>query len=136
LKEFLRSHQRLRSDKVARTLIYEKLPELNRVSFRTSIQRLITHYGVDLTDLWPVTDTGDDISLLGIRNALIHGRTFTDPQRYSLIAAREHLHWTIERLLLGFFEWPTARSTVSKEYLERNRAMHKGWDADRKALSA
>lgn len=136
LKNFLKSHKLLSSNPTGRKLLYEKLPELNRVAFGTSVLRLCEHYSVSLDDLWPVSNIDGGISLLGIRNKLIHGGTLTHAQGYALMAAREHLQWTVERLLLGFFEWPISNSTISKEYLEKHLAMYKGWESDRQALSA
>ena len=136
LKDFLKSHKLLGSNPTARKLLYEKLPELNRVAFGNSVLSLCKHYSVSLEHLWPVTDNDGGISLLGIRNKLIHGGTLTHTQGYALMAARDHLQWTIERLLLGFFNWPISYSTVSKEYLEKNLAMYKGWDTDRQTLSS
>lgn len=135
LKTFLKSHAVLSSTPNARKLLYEKLPELNRVAFGTSALRLCESYSVNVDDLWPLTDNDGGLSLLGIRNKLIHGGTLTHTQGYALMAAREHLQWTVERLLLGLFEWPVSDTTVSKEYLEKNLAMYKGWKTDRQALS-
>ncbi len=136
LKDFLKSHKLLSSNPTGRKLLYEKLPELNRVAFGNSVLSLCKHYSVSLDHLWPVTDNDGGISLLGIRNKLIHGGTLTHAQGSALMVAREHLQWTIERLLLGFFNWPISYSTASKEYLEKNLAMYKGWDTDRQALSS
>jgi hypothetical protein len=135
LKAWLKIYSQLNSDKNKRTLVYEKIPELNRISFATVVKRLCDFYSVDLGDLWPLLKNPKGISLSEIRNMLVHGKTFNPLQLRALIVAKEHLLWIMERLILAVLGWPISRSRVNKDYLAHYMACYKDWEKDQKILS-
>jgi len=135
LKIFIKKYPLFSDKKNKRKLIYEKLPELNRVSFATAFKSFCEHYHIELSDLWPVVDRKDGISLSDIRNKLIHGDSFGRRQERALMSAAEHLGWIVERSLLRVLDWPIAKSKVSKEFLLKNFTMANEWIEDRKILS-
>lgn len=135
LKKWLKKCPPLSNDKNKRVLIYEKIPELNRISFSTAFNYLCNFHSVDLSDLWPVLKNNNGISLAEIRNKLTHGEYFDPLQSRALIAAKEHLQWIMERLTLSLLDWPISRSYVNKDFLSRNMACYKEWKEDQKILS-
>lgn len=94
-----------------------KLSELNRVSFGSAFETFCQNFQVDLSDLWPVADSSEGISLMKIRNLLVHGEHFGPEQYKGMVVAREHLRWTVERMVLGVLHWPVDNSRVSSGYL-------------------
>jgi len=135
MEQFVKRHPLFSEDKNKRKLIYDKLPELIRVSFPAAFDSFCESYKLDLTDLWPVADRENGISLSDIRNKLVHGDTFARMQQRALMSAGEHLRWIVERGLLSVLGWSYLKSKVSELFLARNMAMYKGWDEDRKILS-
>jgi hypothetical protein len=135
LKKWLKQHPLLKQSGERRGLIYEKIRELNRVSFSAAFKRFCEHYSVDLSDLWPVTGKAGEWPLSEIRNKLVHGATFDYRQDGVLYCASENLKWSVERMLLAVLGWPVSRSRVSPEYLTRVMTMHKNWKAKRELLT-
>jgi len=135
LKQCLRSNPWLSTDRVARGLIYEKLPELNRVSFGRVFESFCQRYGIDVRDLWPVARDSSGITLSDIRNRLVHGEHFNPPQLVALIVALQHLRWIAERMILGFFGWPVARSNVSGRSLASNTRGYRNWREHQSSFS-
>ncbi|MDE2059133.1 MAG: hypothetical protein KGL31_04475 [candidate division NC10 bacterium] len=110
LRKFLKSHN-LSSNE--RKLMYEKLPELNRVAFTTALQEFLSKYPVELSDLWPLASAGPNaISLSDIRHRLVHGDWINPEENRALAIALEHLRWTAERLTLATLGWPIEKSRV------------------------
>jgi len=134
IADFIKAYPKFFESKEKRRLMYEKLPELNRISFKSAFYNFCSRFNIDLSDLWPVVDRRDGIALADIRNKLIHGDTFNPVQGRALISAREHLSWIVERSLLSVLGWTFTSSKVSKEYLP-HMAMYNEWRADRKILS-
>lgn len=132
---WLKNHPRLKDEKDKRTLLYENLSALARISFRTAFLKCCDYYSVDLQDLWPITGSAGGWSLSTIRNKLVHGEYFNRQQLRSLLSASEHLRWTVERLLLALLGWNVSRSKVSPEKLSY-RNQYKYWEADRRVLSS
>lgn len=99
-------------NKETRKYVYEKIPELNRISLRSAFNKLCEHYAVDLHDLWPVFGESEGISLSSLRNKLIHGIPFDPLKSKGLPVACLHLQWTVERLLLAVFHWSIMESRV------------------------
>jgi hypothetical protein len=95
----------------------KKLSELNRISFASAFDEFCKFYSVDLSDLWSVTSNNDGISLSQIRNKLVHGEHFSQKNYEGLTYAREHLRWTIERMVLAVLGWSVEKSNVSSGYL-------------------
>jgi hypothetical protein len=135
LQKFLRNHPYLADKKDKRKMIYEKIAELNRVSFSTALSQFSKHYNIDLQDLWPITDEKEGISLTRIRNHLAHGEAFSPKQFNFLLAAHESLRWIVERSLLRILGWPISDSRVSQSFLSRHSAIYAEWKNDRKELS-
>jgi hypothetical protein len=133
LRMWLKGHPRLKDDKSKRTLLYENLPALTRVSFRTAFQKFCEFYSVNLDDLWPVVGSADGWSLKDIRNKLVHGEYFNRQQLRALLSASEHLRWTVERMILAILGWDLSRSAVSPDNLCK-RNQYKYWREDRKLL--
>jgi hypothetical protein len=100
-----------------RASIYNKLGELNRVSLKEAYDMFCETYDIDLADLWPVFGGKEMVGLSDIRNKLIHGDPFPHELFGSLIAAKEHLKFTLERALVRILGWNIAETKVRKEYL-------------------
>ena len=135
LRLWLKQHPQLKDDKTKRSLLYENLSGLTRVSFRTAFQKFCEFYSVNLDDLWPVVESADGWSLAMIRNKLVHGEYFNRQQLKALLSASEHLRWTVERMILSILGWDVSRSEVSPDKLYY-RNQYKYWRDDRKLLSS
>lgn len=135
LRLWLKQHPQLKDDKRKRSLLYENLSGLTRVSFRTAFQNFCEFYSVNLDDLWPVVESADGWSLAIIRNKLVHGEYFNRQQLKALLSASEHLRWTVERMILAILGWDISRSEVSPDKLSY-RNQYKYWREDRKLLSS
>lgn len=121
-------------DANAKTMMKAKLSELNRVPFNEAFNQFCEYYSIDLEDLWPVTKTDKGVSLSQLRNKLVHGEHFDRRHYRALINAREHVAWTLERMILGILGWPVERSKVSASYL-KEMYPHQIWHEDQRALS-
>lgn len=115
-------------------MMKDKLSELNRISFATAFDEFCSHYSINLDDLWSVTGDGEGISLSQLRNKLVHGEHFGSSHERALIYAKEHLQWTIQRMILGVLGWSVDRSNVSPDYLKHMYA-YQSWRDDQKVLS-
>lgn len=136
LRGWLKTNKSLKTRKDVRQLIYEKLPELNRVSFSSAFKNFCAHYGVDLHDLWDVVGRRRGVPLSEIRNKLVHGDDFSHDQYGALISATDHLRWTVERMILAVLGWNPTRSEVSVEKLARQIAGRDDWQRERQKLSS
>jgi hypothetical protein len=134
LGEFLKQHPMLKDDKEKRKLIRAKLGELRRVPFTVAFERFCGDFGVDVADLWPVVGKVSEMSLSEIRNHTVHGSTLKWSQWLALIVAREHLRWTVERMLLAIFGWPVEESKVRPAWLAKNRTAMIDLEASRRAM--
>lgn len=101
-----------------RASMYRKLNELNRVSLREAFDLFCKKYSIDLTDLWPVFGRNDLVGLVDIRNKLIHGDPFPHDMFGSLIVAKEHLLYVIERVLIRILKWNVAETKIRPAYLK------------------
>jgi hypothetical protein len=135
LKNFIKNHSHFSQKKERRRFIYEKLPELNRISFANAFSDFCLRYNIDIHDLWPVVDQKEGISLSSIRSKLIHGDPLIPLQLGALVCANEHLRWIVERSILSVLGWPVSESRVSEHFLSRNMAMYRNWNEDRMILS-
>ena len=121
LKEFIKL--KLSSiDKIKRKFIYEKLSELNRVSFPSSLELYQKHYNIKIDDLWPLFDSKTGASLADIRNKIIHGETFSNHQFQAISFAMHHLQIIVERMVLSLLSWNISKSRVSSEYTKQHFA--------------
>jgi hypothetical protein len=114
----------------------DKLNELNRIPFVTAFEKFCVFYAIDLHDLWPVVGNERGPSLSTIRNKLVHGEVFDDRHSLALIAAKFHMQWSVERMILAVLGWPIVKSRVSPSYLSGGHAVYKGWEAHRTVLSS
>ena len=83
LRAFIKQHPLFQESSERRALIYSKLRDLNRIAFGTAFEETasaLERQGFDISDLWPVTRRVDGISLTGIRDKMVHGVAFTQPQ--------------------------------------------------------
>ena len=117
-------------------IMLSKLGYLNRYPTGKAFEMMANTCKVDLQDLWPVYETGNKTNVLSwIRNELVHGRVIPFEKSSALIGAREHLKWTLERLILGFLGWPIEKSSVSKDFLSKNMACYCSLKEDRSVFS-
>lgn len=126
LKQTLKDHKALAEEKAKRAQIYEKLAELNRISFATAFEGFCRGHGIKLDDLWPVCGKQDTMSLVAIRNRLVHGEPFTHKHLLTLAKASHHLKWILERALLSLLGWPVQDSRVSEDCL-RSMTDYTSW---------
>lgn len=115
-------------------MMKDKLSELNRVSFATAFNRFCEFYSVNLEDLWSVLDSKGGISLSQIRNKLVHGEHFEDNHYGAILCAKQHLKWTIERMILAILKWSVDKSEISSVKLQKMFA-YQTWIEERKILS-
>jgi hypothetical protein len=120
-----------------RKLIYENLSALERISFGHAFRRFCEFYSVDLADLWSISGGSDKRwSLTTIRNKLVHGEVFPSYKIGALHAATQHLQWTLERLILGYFGWSVTKSNVNPAYLSQFLNAHKEMETEGKIISS
>lgn len=131
LKKWLRQHPLLQHDSARRGLVYEKIRELNRLPFNHVFQKFCDYYALELDDLWPVSGRPSEWPLAEIRHRLVHGDAFISRPVEAIACAREHLRWTVERMLLAVLGWPIAKTRVSREYLSAACEGHRNWPAER-----
>jgi hypothetical protein len=127
LKGFIKTHNFFEDEKDQknkevrsrnRQLMYEKISELNRVSFGTVFKYFCDYYDVNLSDLWSLGGGEVSTSLSKIRNRLIHGGRFEREEYEAVICARSHLKWTLERCILRVLGWNVERSRVCSTFLK------------------
>lgn len=111
---WLQTHELLSGNAEKQKLVFSKMGELNRISFGTAFKAFCEFYGVDISDLWPLTDSSEGISLSGIRNKIVHGERLGEKKLLALSVALSHLQWSLERILLAVLDYPIAKSAVSK----------------------
>jgi hypothetical protein len=121
-------------DEEKKSLMKQKLSELNRVSFATAFEEFCKHYSVQLADLWPVVKSESGASLTDVRNKLVHGEHFGPDQYEALIFAELHLRWTVERMILSVLNWPIDKSNVSPQFLKSWIAYNE-WKAKQPTVS-
>jgi hypothetical protein len=116
-----------------REYLYQKLDELNRVSFSTAVKAFCTHYSIDLSDLWPIV--GQEIDLSDIRNKFVHGYRFKHAVWRQVISAHENLRWTAERMILAMLGWPVGESNVHQSFLGLHDDIYQSWREDQQQLT-
>ncbi|HXD30137.1 MAG TPA: hypothetical protein VN643_03415 [Pyrinomonadaceae bacterium] len=134
LREWLKSHPLLVEDKKKRGLVKEKVSELKRPAFSHALGEFCKYYGVDLGDLWPMTGQREGDSLSAIRNKLVHGEVYRSERYQALMGAREHLRWSVYRMIFGILGWPITQTKIVPARVARN-PVHKSWTQDRTILS-
>lgn len=116
IKEFIKSNL-LSVDKNRRKYMYEKLAELNRISFKSSFELFQKHCKVYVDDLWPLIDSQDGTSLTQIRNKIIHGEIFINHHFQAISLAAIHLQIIVERIIFTLLGWDISNTRVSLEYV-------------------
>jgi hypothetical protein len=126
MKEYIKKHSSLadvqddadgnKMKKNQRKSMYEKIPELNRVSFDTAFKSFCESYSINIDDLWPLRC---EASLSSIRNRIIHGERFEREEHEALIAASMNLRWILERCILRVLDWDVNRSRIKNSSLEQ-----------------
>jgi hypothetical protein len=91
--DWLKSHTTLPGER--RDLVYQKLGELNRPSFSSVFDRLVAHYTLSVSDLWPVASSDGRPALAEIRNRMIHGHPIRATEHEPIAYAIDHLRWTV-----------------------------------------
>jgi hypothetical protein len=135
LQKCLKNSTEPRLEIEQRASMYRKLNELNRVSLREAFDLFCKKYSIDLTDLWPVFGENDLVGLVDIRNKLIHGDPFTHDMFRSLIVAKEHLLYALERVLIRILKWNVAETKISPEYLKARMLVIKDMPKEQTKLS-
>jgi hypothetical protein len=133
LKAYIKSME-IVADQDKKSLIQQKLSELNRVSFGTAFEAFCKHYSVKLDDLWPAVKSNSGASLADIRNKLVHGEHFGPDQYDALIFAELHLRWTVERMILSVLKWDPEKSNINPQLLSGWIA-YKEWQTKQPAVS-
>jgi len=133
LKAFIKQHNHFKDKSETRKLLYEKIPELNRVSFGTAFKSFCEFYQIDLNDLWSIGGGEVSTSLAKIRNKIIHGGRFEREEYDAVICALSHLKWTLERCILRVLEWDVERSKVRSLFL-KNYIDYNEWKEKMKLL--
>lgn len=123
-------------EKEKRGMIYNKLEELNRVSLREAFEVFCKNYNIDLSDLWQVFEGKGGVGLVHIRNKLIHGDPFPHDLFGALIVAKEHLKYTLERVMTRVLGWDVERTKVSPAVLEVYGLGMKDLQAEQEKLAA
>lgn len=99
--------------------ICSKTSELNRIPFEASFNLFNKYYKVYIDDLWPLVNSNKGASLSKIRNMLIHGEIFSNPQLQATVLAKTHLQVIIERIVLAILGWDITKTRVSPVYLSK-----------------
>lgn len=106
--------------KEQRNWLYGKLNELNRIPLQIAFSRFCERYRVDLSDLWPVFQTGKSLGLSDIRNRIVHGENLPQEALDGFWVALESLTWSLGRMVLRVLGWTVERSEVSPAFLRRH----------------
>lgn len=96
-----------------RARIYEKLPELNRISLKTASQSFLQQFCIPHDDLWPLFGQG---GLTAVRNLVIHGG-FPSSLSRQLITARDHMTWLLERCVVRMLGWDVEKTLTTSAHL-------------------
>jgi hypothetical protein len=135
LRSWLKGHPLLSDKREKRPFVYEKFSELNRYSFSAAFKKFCEHYEVDLSDLWPMVGGGSEGSLSAIRNKLVHGEVYRPEHYHALVGAREHLRWSVYRMIFGMLRWPIDRTKIDMKHIAQS-PIHKSLDEDRRQISS
>jgi len=135
LKECIKKSTKPELTATQQESICKKLGELNRVSLREAFENFCEQYGIHLLDLWPVFGGDGVVGLVDIRNKLIHGDPLSHDMFGALIVAKEHLKYTLERVLVKVLGWKLEKTKVSPAFLGVYGFGMKGLQAEQKILA-
>lgn len=133
LRKWVKDQSPIRNDEKKRKLVYDKLTELNRISFGAALNEFCNEYNLKLDDLWPVLGKTQDMPLSQIRNKIVHGDSFVE-RGGGLHSARENLRWCVERMVLAVLGWPVEDSRAGVQYLANARLTMYDWKAHRQVM--
>lgn len=125
IKATLKSHDLLTNEKQLRSLLYENIAGLFRVSLRQASERFFELHNIVLADTWPLFDTSDGVSLAQIRNKIAHGENFSTEEWWNISEALKSLGIILDRSILAVLGWDYQKS--------RSHLMH---ECDPKLTSA
>lgn len=90
----------------------------SRPKMRELFNKFIAKFGDHFADLWPLLwDPKGGSSLSDLRNAIVHGDTFSEEDFLALSYASENLTWTLQRILLLALNWKVDDSYASSRSL-------------------
>ncbi|MBW2662413.1 MAG: hypothetical protein JRD93_10590 [Deltaproteobacteria bacterium] len=135
LQKCIKESTKPKLERKQRTSIYCKLGELNRVSLGEAFDVFCQKYAIDLKDLWPVFGNKEIVGLSDIRNRLIHGDPFPDDLFGTLVVAKEHLKYTLERVIARVLGWDIGKTKVSPAYLRNHFTVMKDLPSEQTRLS-
>jgi hypothetical protein len=119
IQQIIKEHFNQSDRSEERRMMYEKISELNRISFASAFKLFISEYNLNIQDLWPlVDDDNSKTTLISIRNQLIHGVLFNDIQLRSLGIATIHLQLIVDRAILILLKYDIEKTRVSSNYFE------------------
>jgi hypothetical protein len=118
-----------------RKSMYCKLDELNHVSLREAFDIFCKKFSVDLTDLWPVFGENRLAGLVDIRNKLVHGDPLPNNMLETLVVAKEHLIYILERMLIRVLRWNVAETKLNPDYLKTHLLVIKDMSSKQVKLS-
>ncbi|HDL7463457.1 TPA: hypothetical protein PXN49_004110 [Yersinia enterocolitica] len=104
--------------KEKRAKFYNKIPEVNRISFGDSYACMMQDYPVGLSDLWPMLKSTNGFGLLDIRNSIAHGDLIPVDFAYDLLVANDCLRILLERVILHLLDWDINDSDISESKLK------------------
>lgn len=102
--------------------LLDAIARANRAPMRSSYERLLTRYGVDVSDLWPMFGRKES-GLSNVRHRLVHGDFAEENAMHVLVVARDHLRWTLSRIIARMLDWPIERTRISHSFLLQMTAM-------------
>jgi len=135
LQKCIKESTKPKLEREQRASIYRKLGELNRVSLGEAFDVFCQKYAIDLEDLWPVFGNKEIVGLADIRNRLIHGDPFPHDLFGTLIVAKEHLKYTLERVIVRVLGWDVGETKVSPAYLGKHFLVMKALPSEQTRLS-
>jgi hypothetical protein len=93
-------------------LVYENLPSLDRVSFPTALAKMAETLRIEISDTWPIlsSPSSSGITLVSIRNMLVHGEHFSELEWDFIDEAGLSLRVLVQRFLLAMLGWDYRQS--------------------------
>lgn len=122
-------------EKSSREKVKAKISDLNRVPVSYAYEKFIGKMEIDTSDLWPVFNRKDGVSLYQLRNWLSHGEPIPDSVRDQMWIANSHLRWTLERIVLKLLGWSSEESEISTAFLKTHAVAMRDYMSARGAMS-
>lgn len=97
-----------------RKLIYEKLNELNRPSFKETLRKVLNHYEISWKDLYK---SDKELAFVDIRNQIFHSNTdIKFPELYKEFIRLKSI---FERIILTLISWEDLSNCPNESIMER-----------------